>query len=206
MQQNKTRRSAAWIALLAAVTIALPLSATVSDASAAPAQAKLPKNLAKYKSPLSEVRTKQVIEASAAKYGPGKAMIPRFKDKTTPKQRKAAIKGIDNIAKIAKADPAASALVKDSVRVWEAMTPAQKNEILAQPDAVAAAWPVAVAATAAAVAAGVAVVDLAYKVYVDQREEAEEDAEEAEADEEDGGEDGGDTGTDTGAIRGALSY
>jgi hypothetical protein len=203
MQPNKPRRTGAWIAVLAAVTIALPLSATViTDASAAPAQAQLPKNLAKYKSPLPEARTKQVIEATAAKYGPGKAMIPRFKANSSPEQRKAAIKGLDNVAKLAKSDSAVTPMIKDSIKIWEAMTPAQKNEALAESQAVVAAWPAGVAATAAAVAAGAAVVDVVYKVYVDQREEAEEDEKEA----DDGGQDGGDTGTDTGAIKVALSY
>ena len=206
MKQAKTRRTAAWIAMLAAVTIALPLSATTSDANAAPPGAKLPKHLAQYKSPLPPQRNKEVINAAAAKYGPGKKPLPRFKAEATVEQRRAAITGINNIAKLAKADPKASALIKDSVKVWEAMTPLQRNEVLTETDTVVAMWPVAVAATAAAVTAGVAVLDLAYKVYVDQREEAEEDAAEGDADDDDDGGDGGDTGTDTGAIKTALGY
>jgi hypothetical protein len=208
MQQRNKRRTAAWVATLAAVAFSLPLAVIETDASAAP-QAGAPKALGKYTSPLSEARTKQLVAAGKAKYGPGKQKLPQFKV-TDAKQRAAAIKGISNVLAIAKKDPKATAQIKDSVKLWEAMTPIQKNAVLEDYDAVVAAAPaLGVVEVAAAVVAAVAVADFVYKVYVDQREEAEEDAKEdaadAAGDAADGG-DGGDTGTDAGVIVGALGY
>lgn len=204
--------------MLAAVTIALPLSATIADASAA--GAKLPPELAKYRSPLPEARTKQVIQSAVGNYGPGKPLL-RAKAGVTAAQRRAAIIGIDNFAKLAKSDPKASVLVKDSVKLWEAMTSAQKNELIASSDGVVGFLPAAVAAaggvevvvaTAAVVVAAVEVAGFVYEVYQDQRDHAADapaaDAPAADAPAEDAeGEDDDDLDDeDADAIRDVLSY
>ncbi len=163
----------------------------------------LPKHLRKFKTPFKSMKNKKMIRKAAKKYGPGKKSLPRFKKSTSAAERTRTIAAIDRTLLKAKADESATASIRDGIRVWEAMTPGQKNEVLTETNAIVAVWPAGVAATAAAVTAAVAVADFVYHVYEDQRDNGGDDDEEETEDEDTS--DGGDTG-DTGAIRGALSY
>lgn len=201
--KNRTLSRTAKLAIgaLAAGAIVVPASAMATQGKPKVTQSKkqLPASLRSFASPLPQEKTDALIETAKSKYGPGKTALPRFKKSTTKAQRSKAIKAIDRTLKQAKADPKVSSSIKDAVSVWEAMNGAQKNDVLANSDAIVAVWPAGVAATAAAVMAGVAVADLAYKVYVDQRDNGgDDDDDEEETDTGDGG--------DTGAIKGALSY
>lgn len=164
----------------------------------------LPANLRTFKTPFKSAKNKKVIRRAAKRFGPGKKALPRFKKSTSAKERAKTIAAIDRTMLAAKGDKKTPASIRDGIRVWEAMSPAQRGEVLSETDNIVAAWPVAVAATAAAVTAAVAVADFAYHVYEDQRDNNAG----GDDDDEEETEDTGDTGDngDTGVIRGALGY
>ncbi len=180
---------------LASLTLVVSTVHAVPGAKTPAAADKTPAAFKGWKPKMSDAelnRVKAYVEGEQKK---GKLKRPRFK-KGTPKARRTRIVGqLDRTLKRIKADPKTTGEVKSSITVWESLNAAQKETLLAEPDAVVAAVPaVALAVAVAGLAVGV------YNVYKGQQRENERDREKG------GGDDKGPSKDEPAEVLDALDY